>query len=83
MSPTIHREHGLRFYFFSNEEGEPPHVHVARGEARAKFWLMPPRVVRVSGFSPPELRRIRYIVEERAQQFIEAWHEHKRTSGQH
>ena len=28
MSPEIHREHGMRFFFFSNEGDEPPHVHV-------------------------------------------------------
>ena len=26
--PTIHRQNGFRFYFYSHEPNEPPHVHV-------------------------------------------------------
>lgn len=39
--PTAHREGPYRFYFFSNEQGEPPHVHVDREGFSAKFWLDP------------------------------------------
>lgn len=37
--PNIYEEHGLRFYFFSNERNEPPHIHVTDEESVAKFWL--------------------------------------------
>ena len=33
---------GDTFYFYSNENGEPVHVHVAKGkpsEANTKFWI--------------------------------------------
>ncbi len=39
MSPTIHREGPFRFFFYSHEPREPPHVHVERDDAIAKFWL--------------------------------------------
>ena len=41
--PVILRHKGYRFFFFSNEGDppEPPHIHVRRGEAVAKFWLFP------------------------------------------
>jgi hypothetical protein len=39
--PTILRIAGFRFFFFSNEGEEPPHVHVERAESVAKFWLQP------------------------------------------
>jgi len=37
--PTILRDGPYRFFFFSNEGFEPPHVHVQRDRAIAKFWL--------------------------------------------
>lgn len=40
VSPTIFREKGFRFYFFSREE-ERPHVHVQHAEGEAKFWIEP------------------------------------------
>jgi len=39
--PTILRKDGLRFFFFSREGTEPPHVHVEQAERYAKFWLEP------------------------------------------
>ena len=30
-----------RIYFWSLENGEPPHVHVKRDRSKAKFWLLP------------------------------------------
>ena len=26
-------------FFYSNERGEPPHIHVRSGDFEAKFWL--------------------------------------------
>ncbi len=40
MSPTVHRERGFRFFFFSREE-ERPHIHVTCEQGEAKFWLEP------------------------------------------
>ena len=39
--PTVDRIGPYRFFFFANEGNEPPHVHVQRGRALAKFWLQP------------------------------------------
>lgn len=40
MSPTIFREGGFRFYFFSREEPRM-HLHVQCADGEAKFWLEP------------------------------------------
>jgi hypothetical protein len=40
VSPTILREGGFRFYFFSREESRM-HVHVHHSDGEAKFWLEP------------------------------------------
>ncbi|HTR38030.1 MAG TPA: DUF4160 domain-containing protein [Bryobacteraceae bacterium] len=37
--PTIARVGPYRVFFFSNEGFEPPHVHIQREQALAKFWL--------------------------------------------
>ena len=40
VSPTVFRERGYRFYFFSREELRM-HVHVISADGEAKFWLEP------------------------------------------
>jgi hypothetical protein len=37
--PTILVFEGFRFFFFSNEGFEPPHIHVEKAEGHAKYWL--------------------------------------------
>lgn len=37
--PTILRIDGHRFFFYSRETHEPPHIHVQTAEKAAKFWL--------------------------------------------
>lgn len=34
--PTVLRLDGFRFYFFSHEPNEPPHVHVDNGAATSR-----------------------------------------------
>jgi hypothetical protein len=40
MSPTVFKENGYRFFFFSSEEPRM-HVHIVSGNGEAKFWLEP------------------------------------------
>lgn len=74
--PTILRERGFRFFFFSLEGDEPPHVHVEKGDACAKFWLNPVELAQNHGFRGHELSRLRQMVLARRATFEEAWHEH-------
>ena len=39
--PAILRVGPHRFFFYSADAGEPPHVHVARDASEAKFWIDP------------------------------------------
>jgi hypothetical protein len=39
--PTILRIGSYRFFFYSNEIGEPPHIHIQSERKLAKFWLQP------------------------------------------
>jgi hypothetical protein len=74
--PTIARIAGYRFFFYSNEGSEPPHVHVESGNSTAKLWLTPVSVARSAGFSARELNALVKIVEERRTEFLKAWNDY-------
>jgi hypothetical protein len=72
--PTVLRIGGYRFYFYSHEPNEPPHVHVDSGTASAKFWLNTPSLARNLGFSAKELGDLLRLVRDNRAQLLEAWH---------
>jgi len=74
--PTILRSGPYRFYFYSADREEPPHVHVEREASGAKFWLDPVRLSWSDGFGRMELRRIEAIVGANRTAFVRAWHEY-------
>jgi hypothetical protein len=74
--PTLLRWNGYRFYFFSSDGDEPPHVHIDRDAATAKYWLSPVRLARNIGFSARDLRVLDAKVAEEQVRFLEAWHEY-------
>jgi hypothetical protein len=62
--PTILRTGPYRFYFYSGDRDEPPHIHVERDANTAKLWLDPVRLQNCGGFSRTEIKRIQDLVEE-------------------
>lgn len=74
--PTVLRIGRHRFFFFSNEGNEPPHIHVETAENYAKFWLQPVALARSIGYNPKELRELRELVDERKSLFLRRWHEY-------
>jgi hypothetical protein len=56
--PTVLRVGPYRFFFYSGDGAEPPHIHVERDEHVAKFWLDPVRLARSGGFKAAELRDV-------------------------
>ena len=74
--PTVHREGPYRFFFYSADRHEPPHVHVERDASRAKFWLDPVRLARSGGFGPAELQQVERLVTAQAQLLLKAWNEY-------
>jgi hypothetical protein len=72
--PTVLQSGPYRFYFYSHEPNEPPHVHVDRDDLSAKFWLQPVGLARNFGFSAKELRRIQKLVIQHQAVLLEAWH---------
>jgi hypothetical protein len=74
--PTVLRIGSTRFFFYSNEGSEPPHIHIEQAGALAKFWLEPVSLASSSRFGGHELRRLEKQVTEHRQQFLEAWHDY-------
>ncbi|MBZ5533029.1 MAG: DUF4160 domain-containing protein [Acidobacteriia bacterium] len=72
--PTVLRSGPYRFYFYSHEPNEPPHVHVDRDDLSAKFWLNPVALASNFGFNARELGLLQKIVETNREQLLEAWH---------
>jgi hypothetical protein len=79
--PTVLREKGYRFFFFSLDWREPIHIHVEKGDSYAKFWLKPISLARSKGFKNFELNEIYGIIESNQDLFEEKWHEHFSDKG--
>ena len=76
MSPTVFREKGYRFFFFSREETRI-HVHVICADGEAKFWLEPDvDLAKNYRLSSSQLREIRKIIERHENELRDAWQEH-------
>jgi hypothetical protein len=56
--PTLLRWKGYRFFFYSADGWEPPHVHVAKDSKEAKVWLNDLGVAVNLGYSARELGEI-------------------------
>jgi hypothetical protein len=76
VSPTIFREKGFRFFFFSREESRM-HVHVHCAQGEAKFWMEPEvELAQNYGLSGSDLRDIRRLIEEHTDEITGAWERH-------
>ena len=65
-----------KLFFYSAEGSEPPHIHIRRDRATAKFWLDPVRIARSRRFSDHELRVIQKLVDDNREAIMEVWDEH-------
>jgi len=76
MSPTVLREKGFRFYFFSLEENRM-HVPVTSSEGDAKFWLEPEvGLAMAQGLGRQRISEARKIIEEHRHELTDAWRRH-------
>jgi hypothetical protein len=73
--PTILKIGPYRFFFYSNESGEPAHIHVQKDNCSAKFWLSPVVMSNSYGFSSTELSKLHALVNQHQTKFMEAWNE--------
>ncbi len=76
MSPTVFREKGYRFFFFSREESRM-HVHVVSGDGETKFWLEPElELAKNYGYNRQQLKEIELLVEDHRDELVSAWKQH-------
>ena len=76
MSPTLFRQKGFRFYFFSREEPRM-HVHVQAEDGEAKFWLEPGvELARNHGLPAAALSELQRMIEDRFDEIVNAWRRH-------
>ena len=76
MSPTVFREKGYRFFFFSREEPRA-HVHVYCSDGEAKFWLEPQiELAKNFRLSRSQIKEIEQIIERHYDELRRAWEEH-------
>ena len=81
--PTLFEVYGYRVFFWSNEVGEPVHVHVCKGKPTAnatKIWL-PPESNPVlannnSNIPEKELKRILKVVALNRDSIIAQWYDY-------
>ncbi|MEO1543138.1 MAG: DUF4160 domain-containing protein [Pseudomonadota bacterium] len=73
--PTFLRDGPYRVFVYSSDGGEPPHVHVQRDNAVAKYWLEPLHLARNAGFSARELREFQRVLDDRGEECMRKWNE--------
>ena len=75
--PTILRINEFRFFFYSNENDEPAHIQVEKGDAEGKVWLEPSmEAVYFRGFTSKEQNEIMDITRTNLKNFIKKWYEY-------
>jgi hypothetical protein len=74
--PTLLRWKGYRFFFYSADGWEPPHVHVVKDGREAKIWLQDVTIAVNLGFSARDLNEIIGATRENKDAFLEAWNDY-------
>ncbi len=75
--PTVLLLNGIRYFFCSRENNEPPHVHVTKASAEGKIWLSPDiEAVYLFGFTNSERHQIMETVTMNAEDFKKRWNEY-------
>ena len=75
--PTVFYYTGVRFYFYSNENDEPMHVHVEKAGSNGKIWLEPNvDIAYMRGFSGKETDQIVEIAKREIVTLRNKWNEY-------
>ena len=75
--PTVFYEQGFRFFFWSNENNEPIHIHVEKGDGDGKVWIEP--VIKPAyfhNFSPKDQKAILNIIIIKSGTIKKKWNEY-------
>src|SRR4030095_15473703 len=64
LMPTLLYSGPYRFFFYSIDCKEPPHVHVERDDKVMKVWLTPIQLQNAGGFKRNEINRILQLIDD-------------------
>jgi hypothetical protein len=73
--PTLLREDGYRFFFFSDEH-LPKHIHIEKSDKYMRIEIETLKVTDNYRMTSKEIRQVIGIVEKHKQDFLEAWDEY-------
>lgn len=73
--PTILRENGYRFFFFSNEH-LPKHIHVEKSDKYLKVEIETLNILNSFKMTSKEQKEVIDIVSKHQKDFLEAWNEY-------
>lgn len=77
--PTIHREGNYKFRFYSNENNEPPHIHVWSPNGQMKVWLnVDLDIDECYNIPRHEWGKILEIIAENKKTFLKKWYDFKK-----
>jgi hypothetical protein len=65
-----------RFFFYSGDNWEPPHVHVESRGKVAKVWINPVRLQHSGGFNRREIVELVRLVDENRELLRSCWDEY-------
>jgi len=71
--PTVMQIGAFRFFFYSNENDEPRHIHIKSAENQAKYWLEPLEFAWNYGFNSRELKQIERHLADNMAYLMESW----------
>ncbi len=74
--PTVLIIGPYRFYFYSHEPNEPPHIHVDKDRSSAKFWLRKVGLANNIGYNSKEINVLHKLVIKNQKLFLDEWNEY-------
>lgn len=75
--PTVLIIDGFRFFFYSNENNDPAHVHAKKGSAEGKIWLESvTEVCYLHHFTKAEEKDNQQIIEDNFENIKAKWDEY-------
>ena len=78
--PTVLLIAGWRLYFWSNENSEPMHIHVEKGDMECKFWIdevnFEITLALEFNLTPAARRDVKKIIFEHFDYIVAEWYRH-------
>lgn len=71
--PTVFRKNGFRYFFYSGEGNEPPHIHVIGRGGEMKIWLNSLEISRSFNLAASDQKEAFLIAKENVRMFLDAW----------